>query len=402
MWVTTKWLFGLTTAACGAACGANLPTAPTRTTSFAVGPQATGCPLGAVNVAAEASIQVAVDTHEANTCSASRRGTHPLRAAITPKSGDTFVGEAGAVLDGSGWTTADPSQGAFRAHNQDIDHVTIRNLVIRRMPQKGIHALAAGSDDWTIENNEIAWNQHTGVSPARRSLVRNNLIHHNATGGYTAYQSDGTVFESNEIAYNGGEQKIVAANNVTFRDNMVHHNEADGIWYDTDNTGALIEGNHLEDNGRDGISYEVSGTAVIRNNTIARSGDSAILISTSKNVEIYGNTLDDNFRGIQYLLNCGAVGRGGIGFDLIHIDAVDNVVNVGTGNGAPANGFVYLANCPATQVAPYLIGTKNLRFDRNHYKVPSPGRYWMWGLGGFKNWSEWQTVPQDVMGAVNQ
>jgi parallel beta-helix repeat protein len=396
------WVLGLTTAVWGGACGADLPTAPsTTTTSSATGPQAnSGCPVGAINIPAGDGIQNAIDAHGGYTTFCLEAGTHAVTAAITPKTGDIFVGEAGAVLDGSGWTTADRDQGAFGAHSQDIDYVTIRNLVIRRMPQKGIQASADGATGWTIENNEIAWNQHTGVSAPRGSIVRNNHIHHNATGGYSAYRADGTLFEGNEIAFNGSEQKIVGALNVTFRGNFVHDNAADGIWYDTDNTGSLIEGNHVENNGRDGIAYEVSGKAVIRNNRIHGSGGSAILISTSKDVEIHGNILEDNFRGIQYFLNCGVVGRSGIGVDLANVDTSGNTITVGNRSGALANGFVYRADCPATQAALYVGGARNLRFDRNRYTVPSPGRYWMWG--GVKNWSEWQAVPQDLMGAVNQ
>ena len=84
---------------------------------------------------------------------------HSLTSSITPKRGDTFVGEYGAILDGTGWTTSDDTQAAFRAHNQDIDYVTIRNLVIRNMPQRGIHTYYWMSDHWTIEYNEIAYNK---------------------------------------------------------------------------------------------------------------------------------------------------------------------------------------------------------------------------------------------------
>ena len=92
-----------------------------------------------------------------------------------------------------------------------------------------------------------------------------------------------------------------ASTSVTFRNNFVHHNALDGIWYDSDNTNALIEGNRVEDNGRNGIFYEIERAATIRNNMIRRSGDTGIFISTSKNVETYGNTLEDNWRGIQVL-----------------------------------------------------------------------------------------------------
>ena len=94
-----------------------------------------------------------------NTTFCLRAGTHSLRSSITPKTGNTFVGEYGAILDGTGWTTSDDTQAAFRAHNQDIDYVTIRNLVIRNMPQRGIHAYYWMADHWTIEYNEIASNK---------------------------------------------------------------------------------------------------------------------------------------------------------------------------------------------------------------------------------------------------
>ena len=107
-----------------------------------------------------------------------RAGVHAITGAITPKRGDTFVGEYGAILDGTGWSTSDDTQAAFRAHNQDIDYVTIRNLVIRNMPQRGIHAYYYMADHWTIEYNEIASNRYTGLVFPGDSIIRNNYIHH--------------------------------------------------------------------------------------------------------------------------------------------------------------------------------------------------------------------------------
>ena len=101
-----------------------------------------------------------------------------------------------------------------------------------------------------------------------------------------------TTLEGNEIAYNGAEQRCGKSANVTFRNNFVHHNVGAGIWYDSDNTGALIEGNRVEDNGRKASDYEISIDGIIRNNTIRRSGETGVFISMSKNMQIYNNTLD--------------------------------------------------------------------------------------------------------------
>ena len=147
------------------------------TTSY--GPKATiTCPSGAYDLWPGTAIPFTVSLHPGGTTYCLRAGVHALTSAITPKTGDTFIGEYGAILDGTGWTTSDDTQAAFRAHNQDIDNVTIRNLVIRNMPQKGIHAFYWMSDHWTIEYNEIASNK-TGLEFPPDFPIRNNYIHHN-------------------------------------------------------------------------------------------------------------------------------------------------------------------------------------------------------------------------------
>ena len=185
---------------------------------------------------------------------------------------------------------------------------------------------------------------------------------------------------------------------VTFRNNFVHHNVGDGIWYDGGNPGTLVEGNRVEDNGRNGIFYEASSGSIIRNNTVRRSGDTGVFISTSQNAEIYNNTLEDNFRGITYFVNCALVGDGR-NLDLMNNSAYDNAIRVGTQSGAFATGFSYTDDCTSTQLASYLDGSKNLTFSRNTYDVPSlTGRYWLWD--GHKQWSQWQSLAHDIDGVI--
>jgi len=385
-------------------------TAP-PSSSFGARPTIT-CPNGAVDVWPGASIQLLVDANVGGTSFCLHAGTHPIAASIKPKTGDTFVGEYGAILDGTGWTTTDDTQAAFRAYNEDIDYVTIRNLVIRNMPEYGIHAsyaLNALSDHWTIEYNEIASNKY-GLLFGPDFIIRNNYIHDNVGtpgstaqrgGGYMGLYATNTLFDSNEIAWNGPEQKVFAAANMTFRNNFVHHNLGDGIWYDSDNTGALVEGNRVEDNGRNGIFYEASIGITIRNNTLRRNnaGD-AVLISMSQNAQIYNNSLEANFGGIQYFLNCASLSSGE---DVKNNAAYDNTIVVGTQSNTYANGFSYsFALCTSAQAAPYLNGSKNLTFSRNAYRVPSLSntKYFIWP--SYTDWNAWQALGQDVGGSLSQ
>lgn len=379
------------------------------------GPQASlMCPAGAVDIAPGTSIQTMVNARAGNTTFCLKAGVHPITSAITPKTGNTFVGEYGAILDGAGWRTTVDYAGAFMAHNQDIDNVTIRNLVIRNMPQRGIHAFYLNSDRWTVENNEIT-GCRSGVSLPNASVLRRNYIHHNngdsqggliPNGGYIATSITNSLFEDNEIAYNGGIQKVTMTSNVTFRNNHVHHN-GNGIWYDGDNVGSLIEGNVVEDNGGNGIFYEISGQGVIRNNVVRRSGESAIFMSTSRDVEIYLNTLESNFRAVNLFVSCGNVHPartpypGAIGWDLRNNNVHHNTVVVGNQSGAIGNLLGYDGTCTAAQAEAYLNGSKNNVFAGNQYTVPSlTGPWWHWGA--VKTWNEWRALGQDTNGTASQ
>jgi parallel beta-helix repeat protein len=385
----------------------NAPPPPLRT----VGPQATvTCPTGGVNIVPGQSIQPLVDMHSGGTTFCLRAGVHRLTSSIRPKTGNTFVGEYGAILDGTGWSTGDGTQAAFRAQNEDIDYVTIRNLVIRNMPQYGISAFYDFSDHWTIENNEIHHCKY-GIEFAPSFSIRYNSIHHNVGnpsdpkpalrgGGYAASHASDTLFESNEIAYNGPEQKVAGnSSNVVWRNNFVHHNVSDGIWFDTDaNANALIESNRVEDNGRDGISFEASIGATIRSNTLRRNSGAAVLISMSQNAQIYNNSLEANFGGIAYFLDCAALS---LVDDVKNNAAHDNMVVVGTQSSTYASGF-RSTSCTSGQLTPYLNGSKNLTFSHNTYRVPARAstRYFLWD--GWKYWNEWQALGHDVAASIFQ
>jgi parallel beta-helix repeat protein len=363
------------------------------------------------------SIQPLVNMYPGGTTFCLRAGVHRLTSSIRPKTGNTFVGEYGAILDGSNWKTSDPNAAAFMAMNVDVDSVTIRNVAIRHMPQHGITVWYQDSNSWTIENNEIDHNKF-GLEFSANTTLRNNYIHHNVSstpnsskpaergGGYICQHCDSSLIENNEIAYNGTEQKIAAGSvGVVWRGNFVHHNLADGIWYDTNpNAGALIEGNRVEDNGRDGISFEASIGATIRNNTVRRNADAAVFISMSQNAQIYNNSLEANVGGIEYFLNCDSLPSGE---DVKNNAAYDNTVVVGTQNSAYANGFKS-TSCTSGQLTPYLNGAKKLTFSHNAYRLPSPafgllwgsGRYFLWDGG--KNWNQWQALGHDVEGSLSQ
>lgn len=374
------------------------PTPPAPTSGY--GPSALiTCPTGVVDIFPGSSIQTVINANLGATLFCLRAGVHPIARSIVPKSGNVFVGEFGAILDGTGWASTDLYAATFQALNGAAVSVTIRNLTIQRMPQSGIQENSGG---WLIENNAIHHNGRHGVSVGKGTIVRNTVISDNAFGNYAAFRGDGARFEHNEIARGGNEQKIVGAVSVAFRGNWVHHNPGSGIWYDSAGFGGIVEDNLVEDNAYDGIAYEATDGGLIRRNTLRRngfSGGSAIFVSVSKGTDIAANVLEDNFRAITYFVNCDVFRL--YGLDLANNTAHDNSIRIPATSGALANQLTHNAGC--ADPTPWTSGAKNNRFDRNQYVVPSlTARYWVWGFAQLKNWSEWQALGNDATSTVRQ
>lgn len=379
---------------------------PIPSSSALYGPQASiTCPLGAALIPAgstTASRQALIDANPTGTSFCIASGLHTANGSNTPKSGDVFVGQYGAIIDGTGWVSADNTQAFFRAHLADIDSVTIKNLVLRNFPQRAIHTWYQFSDGWIMDYNEIYTGQ-CGISVPNSSYVRHNYIHDCngpssggsiPNGAYIVSLAHDILFEDNRFSFCGETQKIIdITTNVTFRRNYIHNCLGPGIWYDGDNTGILVEDNILEDNATMGIMIEISGQSVIRRNTIRRSGDSGIFLSTSKDADVYSNILEDNFRSVNLFANCASVGGGAIGWDLANNSIHDNTIRVPNTVGVLVSAVSTSGPCSATYTDPAI---KNNRFLNNAYYVPAAilGNP-IWYNEAGKTWAQWQAIPQD-------
>ncbi|MDP8928887.1 MAG: right-handed parallel beta-helix repeat-containing protein, partial [Actinomycetota bacterium] len=100
----------------------------------------------------------------------------------------------------------------------------------------------------------------------------------------------------------------------------------------------LYDYNLVERNGRSGIYHEISYDAVIRNNTVRGNGHdrarwasgAGIRVANSSNVEVYGNHVEDNGRGI--VLSQQDRGRGERGaWETRNVHVRDNTVIMTTG-----------------------------------------------------------------------
>jgi parallel beta-helix repeat protein len=310
---------------------------------------------------------------------------------VSPKDGNTFIGESGTVLDGENSTDF-----AFRSV---ADNVTIRNIVVTRYappPHEGaIEAIWDRAQGWVIEDCEVSYNLWAGIRIGHGGIVRRCHVHHNGEFGLGGSADNGLI-EDNEVSYNntgGGHpdfaasgMKFISSEGLVVRNNHVHHNVGFGIWYDIDHNNGLIEGNISEHNGRDGILYEISYNGTIRNNTVRGNDGAGISVANSPDVEVYNNVISDNRDGILGLDANRGTGKYGV-YTLTNLWAHDNTINLPQG----LNGVWGETNSTFT--------SKNNRFDRNTYNAHTNNPFW-WNARHI-SWAEWQANGQDPNGTFN-
>jgi parallel beta-helix repeat protein len=245
--------------------------------------------------------------------------------------------------------------------------------------------------------------------------MRWNYVHHQGQLGYTAGGAAGLI-EGNEFAYNNtaffgpgryagaGGGKAAFTKGLIVRGNFSHHNHGPGLWTDINNVDCLYENNTVEDNEWRGIFHEISYDCVIRNNVVRRNGlalprtevsaadGAGTLISDSRNVEIYGNTVEANRNGImgidadrqQHPSPLGA-------HDLVNLWVHHNTVEQLTGRA----GGVADRDPDAD---PYSAVANN-RWDFNHYHL-GPTTKFRWAPNVDVSPDAWVAAGQDPAGVL--
>jgi len=243
-----------------------------------------------------------------------KAGTHQ-RQSVVPKSGQKFIGEPGAIMDGDGVTAY--------AFSGSASNVVIKHLVIRAYaPTAGDQGMinATGSLGWVVDSNEIANSTQQGVRIGKAGHLGWNYIHHNRVVGASLFQGDRTVIEGNHFAFNppgsvtesgatarASQMKIFRSVGVVVRNNVIEDGTRKGIWFDTDNYLAVIENNTIRRQAQACIWYEAGYDATITGNTIAGCGngstsswpsDAGIQVTNSYPITITNNTVSGANNGI--------------------------------------------------------------------------------------------------------
>ena len=282
--------------------------------------------------------------------------------------------------------------------------VTVQNLIIEKYASPIQHGAIGGWEapvDWLIKDNEVRLNYGVGITVGDDSRIIGNNVHDNGQMGLGG-NGDDILVENNEIARNGffsgldpywegGGTKFAETDRLTVRGNHSHDNNGHGLWTDIDNINTLYEDNRVERNGGAGISHEISYAAVIRDNTLIANGadgrnwlwGGGVVIQNSRDVEVYGNTVDMTASGNGIGLIQQDRGTGSYGPWVTANNSVHHNVMVSRTPDVGAVG----ATADFDQAGMLAAGNS---FDYNSYEFTSGADdHWAWGE--FYDWNTYRS-----------
>ena len=203
---------------------------------------------------------------------------------VTPKAGNRYVGAPGAVLDGR-------RRNSY-AFTGDAPDVRIEHLTIERFGRRGTNSDEAvvnhdAGPGWVLAHLTVRDNAGAGVMLGTGTVVEDSCLADNGQYGFNAYSPDGVrdvTLRDNEITGNNtddwetrtegcgctGGGKFWETRGATITGNTIHDNRGVGIWADTNNAGFLIRGNYFADNDDSAVVVETSYNAAIIGNTFVR------------------------------------------------------------------------------------------------------------------------------------
>lgn len=290
-------------------------------------------------------------------------------------------------------------------------NVLISGLTIEKYanPQQtgAIHGVSGTG--WTISSNTIQNNHGGGIKFGESATIIGNKILANGQAGILGSGSNDLI-DSNEIAYNNtdhynmyieaGGTKFAFCNILTVTNNNSHDNNGPGLWTDINNNNVIYAGNTVTNNKNIGISHEISYKAVIRNNIIRGNGltmpvgqqecwyAGGIVVGHSPDVEVYGNTLDNNMQGICAIQTSRGIGSLGP-YEVHNLNVHDNTITQ-TNTWFAAAGLV----APGYDA---LYTSWNNHFTHNTYILGNQDRVgYNWGPN--MNRTQWKAAGMDLTG----
>jgi hypothetical protein len=232
--------------------------------------------------------------------------------------GTFFVSDAGSMM----YIDPPPSvsmstatvEGAVRRNTLTVSNrtnVVVRGLVLRHaatcINQTG--AAVSGSTNVLIDAVQVLWNNWGGLGLYNSSklTVQNSVSSHNGGIGFMGARDQNVLLNFNESDYNNwrgaqaalfdwgmGGTKLMYMRNATVQKHFSYNNQAQGLWFDTDNKNITIDNATLSGNVMSALQLEANeGPIMVENSHICSSGAGINILNTAgltvKNNVLYNN-----------------------------------------------------------------------------------------------------------------
>ena len=335
-------------------------------------------------------IQRLIDAHPAGTTIHLQARAYRVMATIVPKPGDQLLGA------GDGITVLDGDGASFNG----VDAMTgITDVVVAGLTVRGFEDGIRLGPSWTVRDVEATEDviglQFGGFDDA---TIADSYVHDNSRFGIHGNSTNGQVIGT-EVSYNhtdpswpegfSGGLKLLDCAGAVVRDDSIHDNYGNGLWFDEGVQNAVATDNHVYGNRGDGIRVEISSDVQLVNNTVSGS----IVVLNSRGTLVQGNTITAPST-VAMPLRIGGNGRTENGVEYVNADnqVVGNSITLLPGQTV---GVVRVAGT-----------TTNNAFGQNVYLLPSlttPAFDWWDGTQMRQvDWAAWMSLyGQDVGGRAS-
>lgn len=251
------------------------------------------------------------------------RPLYPLGVGSVPASGQ-FALDAGrhvVLADNPSGHTVEVSTRVSWVLSQS-DGITIAGMTMRHAANDALYGALSndGYSGWTAQDNVLS-DAHGAVisihDGSNLKVLRNDINRGGDLGVHGDQVTDALV-QGNHIEHNNtdhfnavwsaGGLKVTRVNGLVIDNNEVDSNAGPGLWCDLACDHLTYSANRVHHNLTQGIIFEISTTGTIRDNRIWQNGWSndqmwgaGLLISSSADVDVYGNAVAWNRAGISVI-----------------------------------------------------------------------------------------------------
>jgi Right handed beta helix region len=190
-------------------------------------------------------------------------------------------------------------------------NIVLRGLVFQHAASciNNSGVTVTNSSNILIDSVQALWNNWggLGVFSSTNYTVQNSVANHNGGVGFQGTKAQYGLYNFNESDYNNwrgaqaafydwgmGGTKLFQMRNINVQNHYSYNNQAQGLWFDTDNKNITVDNATLVGNVQAALQIERNeGPVTLQNSHLCSSG-AGVNVLTSENVTVQNNVFYNN------------------------------------------------------------------------------------------------------------